>query len=153
MSFDKNLKRVVYHCVNLSVSVPNFRESMTIPLLQKYNADFKRIKHGLNFCISQAMKDMTSRRLMTFNVKSYQNTFQCFNSFHFVFDETSAKYTLIVYQRSQDMIKWLDDIRFFTHVVEYFEKGTGYQVGKITVHYGDIHVEESGYKHLESKGQ
>lgn len=93
---------------------------------------------SINWCADQANKDPQSRRLLALNTDDYTHIFQCFNLVQFI-NTKDRNYDMYVYQRSQDLAKWADDIRCFLQVVDMFEVSTLAKVTKIVVIYGDIH--------------
>lgn len=108
--------------------------------LSKYEDDWNRMKHGMDFVVAEAFKDPNSRRLMVFNNSDYYNVFQCFTSFHFVMTHRN-EYDMYVYQRSSDVLKLKDDLIFFANVAEHFELNVDIPVTKIVISYGHVHYE------------
>jgi len=109
-------------------------------VLEKYKDDSKRMYSSFKKAIVEAKKDPNSRRLMVFNDSRFNEIYQCFTSFHFVYTKRN-EFDMIVYQRSSDLIKLKDDLVFFANQMKKFERGTDYYVTKLIVIYGSIHYE------------
>src|SRR3990167_8186909 len=109
-----------------------FKYFQELPLLKKYDNDLERLKPGIEWCADEANKNPQSRRLLAMNTENYTQTFQCFNLVQFI-QTKDRKYDMYVYQRSQDLVKWADDIRCFLEIVNKFEDSTLAKITKIVV--------------------
>lgn len=109
-------------------------------VLEKYKDDTKRMYVSFKRAINEAKKDPNSRRLMVFNDSRFNEIYECFTSFHFVYTQRN-EFDLYVYQRASDLVKLKDDLVFFAHQMKKFERGTDFYVTKLVVIYGSIHYE------------
>ena len=71
------------------------------------------------------------RQVVYFNNDDHDNRMQCISLFQIIDD------TMVVYQRSADTIKMLDDLRFFCEIIQrYFS-----DVQHIKINYGSFHTQ------------
>lgn len=145
--FNRHVKDVSgYHIVLDENSIELFRN---VPVQIKYSKDWDKMRSWLIWCVREVKKDPYSRQLLMSNMGNYYTRFPCFNTFQFKYTQR-GEFDLYVYQRSQDLAKWIDDIAFFRSVSKEFEKKTGYKVTKFIIIYGSIHetAEKQGYPYL-----
>lgn len=107
-------------------------------LISKYLEDWNRMIPSFLACTWEAKKNPSSRRLMVFNDFDYFKIFQCFTHMQFMMTHRN-EFDLYVYQRSADLDKLDDDLTFFVHVADAFEREVGKKVTKIVVVYGNVH--------------
>jgi thymidylate synthase len=107
--------------------------------LPKYDKDWERMEDSFLYCVREYWKTPLSRRMVVSNMDFYEDVFPCFLTMQFLaIDENSVQ--VIVYQRSQDIVKMHDDLVYFGNVIKKFETGTGSKVTKLNVIYGDLHT-------------
>lgn len=108
--------------------------------LDKYVDDWKRMYTSFNRMVKETKEDKNSRRLMVFNDSRYQNIYQCFTHFQFVYTGRN-EFDMYVYQRSADIAKLKDDMIFFANIMKKFEQKTKEKCTKLVVIYGNVHEE------------
>lgn len=98
-----------------------------MPLNDKYKPELKDIENWIKS--SNAL--LTRRQVVYFNDSEYLKRLQCISLFQ-ILDST-----MVVYQRSSDTTKTLDDYRFFVEIIKrYFP-----DVQSIKIFYGSLHTQ------------
>lgn len=109
-------------------------------LEEKYKKDWMRMYSYFKKTVKYCLEDSYSRRLVVFNNMNYKTNFQCFNLFQFVITANS-NFDMYIYQRSADLAKFVDDVKFFGYVAKKFESRTKKIINKIVIIYGSVHYE------------
>lgn len=143
---DRRLDRHLYslpghHYVIGSDSVDAYTKRAHEIELDTFSDDWRTIlRSGWNAMCKEAMRDPGSRRLMVFNCEHFLTKYQCFVSFHFVWTYR-GEFDLYVYQRSCHLDKLHNDLTFYGHVINEFEKKVDESVTKIVIIFGSIHYD------------
>jgi hypothetical protein len=114
-------------------------ELMQNPLLEKYDLEMSLFLDSLNTYIKEQYELKHYRRLFHSNTDEFQSIFQCVSSVQFL--PFQKYWAMIVYQRSADMKKMIDDWTFFAHCAMHFEEKIGPTINFIQIKYGSAHVE------------
>ena len=102
----------------------------TVELNPKYKPELDDIEKWYEEHFPLYSRPEFRRRVVYFNDLDYENRFQCISLFQVVDD------TLIIYQRSGDTLKMLDDLRFFAEIRHrYFQ-----HVRDVNIVYGSVHT-------------
>lgn len=130
---DVNLNRSVRELIaqeyDINSTLINYLNS-DVALNTKYEPELNDIKEWYELNFPKYSKDEHRRHIVYFNSNDYNNRLQCISLFQ-VLDNT-----MIVYQRSSDTIKMLDDFRFFVEIKNrYFAN-----VDHIKIFYGSLHT-------------
>ena len=136
--FNRKVKSIYGYTVN--VLSEELNELKDVKPLEKYDEDWSRMYRGFKYCCNEVKENRSSRRMVIHNTSQYEKIFECFQLIQFVLTEND-EYLAIVYQRSADLKKWLDDLTFFANVCKRFEKRAKVKVSNMIIHYGDLHTE------------
>jgi hypothetical protein len=116
----------------------------------KYNEDWKRMYPSYRNACDELIKDKNTRRAIIFNMSHYydmkdeggevirEGTYPCFVMLQIVHRENGF-YDCIVFQRSSDVVKLVDDITFFEWVIVKIQRRAKINIDKINIHYGSLH--------------
>lgn len=135
--FFRKVKSVRGYGLGLTREELKHFDSIDLPV--KYNDDHLRMMADLDRCAREAKKDPNSRQLIAYN-PHVEFLFPCFNFFQFLKGK-DGKFILHVYQRSQELGKWKEDIAFFNKLINIFEVESGHEVADLKIIYGDLHYE------------
>ena len=131
--YDENLNRWVAELLyqEESLTLPQMKEIFeTILLNVKYKPELDDIDEWYNEHFPGYTSQCHRRHIVYFNNKDYDHRFQCISLFQ-VLDNL-----MIVYQRSSDTAKMIDDFRFFIEIRQrYFQDVDGIQIV-----YGSLHT-------------
>ena len=108
--------------------------------LDKFKADYERMKASFLKLIEYAKEDVNNRRLCTINTDNYDEVFPCFLSLQFVWTGRE-EFDAYVYMRSSDVAKLKDDCVYFANLMSKFEKKTKHKVTKLIVVFANVHYE------------
>lgn len=130
---DVNLNRSVRELIaqeyDINSTLINHLNS-DVALNTKYEPELNDIQEWYELNFPKYTKDEHRRHIVYFNSNDYNNRLQCISLFQ-VLDNT-----MIVYQRSSDTVKMLDDFRFFVEIKNrYFAN-----VDHIKIFYGSLHT-------------
>lgn len=139
---DINRNRHVHAAVGQALSLTDreyLLEMMKFEPLDKYEADYNRMKFSLEEAIKKANHDENSRQIFVQNDDNFYEVLPCFTSMHFVYN--GKGFALYIYQRSSDLEKWEDDMVFFGSIMKIFEEKTKKTILHLVVFYGNVHYE------------
>jgi hypothetical protein len=137
---DLHFNRSVIEMAGVGLTIPfDLIEQLSkIPLLDKYKKDNERIFKYYDIAVEKCKQDPNSRQLLLLNTQDYEKEFQCFQLMQFI--NIDNQFLCLVYQRSCDMTKLMQDWSFFCHLAKAFETDTGIKIMQITIHYGSLHA-------------
>lgn len=141
--YDGHLKRWVRELLQFSLVFDNSDQAIylgELPLLEKYDPEIKDFEKSLRDIIIPGIERRQVRQLMHFNNVNFDQRKQCISLVQFLpINDPDEDYMMIVYQRSGDISKFTDDVRFFSELAYRFFQKTRYQVSLINVIYGSFH--------------
>ncbi|MBC7866216.1 MAG: hypothetical protein H7X88_01670 [Gloeobacteraceae cyanobacterium ES-bin-316] len=132
--WDENLQRFVHEILGSQVEL-NYLDMFAlhkVPLNKKYQPEIKDMDKWYKDNLSIINKHKHRRQIVYFNDTDFKKRMQCISLFQRI--DT----TLIIYQRSGDTAKMLDDFNFFTYIAyQYFSD----VINTIKIFYGSLHTE------------
>jgi hypothetical protein len=101
-----------------------------VPLNTKYQPELENFRKWYSDHFPQYKRHEHRRHIVYFNDFDYDNVLQCISLIQ-VLDNT-----MIVYQRSGDISKMVDDVRFFIEIAKEFD----IDIDSIRIIYGSFHT-------------
>lgn len=132
---DFNLNRDVHEIIGFEHRINEAKMNYlleNVPLNTKYELELKNIADWFDSHYPVYMTDRHRRHQVYFNNHDFDNIFQCISLFQ-ILDST-----MLVYQRSSDIVKLQDDLRFFVEIANRFYNK---QIKNIIIFYGSIHTQ------------
>ena len=129
---DFNLNRRVKEIIGyqLELQLMDLIEiNQKVELNSKYELELSDVDRWYNYNFPLYFKDEHRRHVVYFNSSDYENRLQCISLFQII--DT----TMVVYQRSGDIVKMLDDFRFFVEIKNRYFPATS----TIIINYGSLH--------------
>ncbi len=129
---DANLNRIVREILVYQIDIPScdFSDFLSHDLLPKYQPELVNIQRWILQNRSVFSDQKFRRRIVYFNSHNYHEIFQCISLIQFIDNR------MIVYQRSGDISKFIDDCRFFIEIAIH---QIPYVIKQISIIYGTIH--------------
>ncbi len=125
--WDENYKRFTLEliCAGVELNYLELFELSKMKLNKKYQPEIDDFEDWL------AQRSSNRRQVVYFNNRDFKKRMQCISLVQ------QIDHTLIIYQRSGDTVKMLDDFIFFTYLTTYFR----IKIQTIKIFYGSLHTE------------
>lgn len=150
---DVRLKRTVRTINSIVINLHYLDDvSKLPPIKDKYNTDWSRMYPSYRNASDELLRDKYTRRACIFNMSHYYDvkddnkdvirdgTYPCFLMMQVLY-RANNEYDFIVFQRSSDLLKLLDDISFYEYVMIKISRRAKIKITKLSIHMGSCHYE------------
>lgn len=128
-NLNRNVKELTCEILELNLVLIN-KICNEVNLNSKYQDELQDISNWYYTVVNCRQNNITRRQIVYFNNSNYVNRKQCISLFQILDSQ------MIVYQRSGDVEKMLDDFRFFIEIRKRFFK----HIDSIKIIYGSVHI-------------